>query len=965
MDDSATRHREVVAEALRILRLLQDDRQKLCIQSGALDMLHLSISLRDLEMWEDAEITCTWAANLYRTLVRGNVNPFLPYLAITLDNLGISRESIYDHNGMLTASQESVATYRILKDTQIWHNVTQGLARALAHHAHALNHVGRFEDGLAAAQESVTILRNLVSEDLATKTDSTSTSSSVNSESESEEWSGDDDEIENLGVAEDKAKNPAVIDTFSMLEYDLALAIHCLSDCLSYTGRDSDAYDAAKEALNVFRFVSEFYPGTIDVDLAQILYDISRRLWRMDQPLDALPLMEEAVGIYRILAQRRPSSFSVHLIMALYEFATLLRETGRDDDALAAGDEAVRSYRNHLGNRPDFALCLPDTFDHYSYLLRDLGRHDEALVISTEAADTYRTLINDFPALAPSFATELNALAWDLHRANRLEDATAICKEAVAVYRTLVKGDPAVYSLYLAWCLATLATYFYDARQYNEGIEAGKEAVELYRAVIDGRPDLQDAFLTTLEELWLGLEEANCLQDGIVIGAEVICVYRTMAEGSSTDFPRQLVGALLGHSNNLYRNGQYHDALIADEEAVHLCRSFECSDSACDFVYAANRFGIGLYEVGQVEQAIAICQEAITIGRDIIGDHPRITSTFVSLLANLSDCFCSQGQFDEALILNEEAVSRSRSIPSEKPAELAFELRELSMCLLKAGRPQDALQASEEAVETCRKLPPSEDVSSALAYSLDSLSNCLADIGREEDALVAAEEAVMLYRQIIPDSRRRTGCHDRNVADALYDFAARLATAGRLEDALANTRDAASMYRTVVTTRAGHLPKYATVVHSLAVWLWDAGCQDEAIGSWKEEVIIRQRLASTNPDLTPMLDDALCTLSARLSEMNRLTEAPVASLDARKVRDKHLWVFEHLPLPNANGVYGVAEGSEGNEKGIDGKETTGCDLEQSKSSAGAWSFATLKAVIVIPFIGIWFSLFHFWIVVTT
>lgn len=420
--------------------------------------------------------------------------------------------------------------------------------------------------------------------------------------------------------------------------------------------------------------------------------------------------------------------------------------------------------------------------------------------------------------------------------------------------------------------------------------------------------------------------------------------------------------ALLSSSYDLCRN---HDGLIASDEAVNLCCSFNGPHSACDFVNAVNGFGIGLYNAGRVEQAIAVCQEAITICRDIIGDHLYITSTLASLLATLSDCASSRGQFNEALTSNEEAVSLSRSVPSENPSNLACELRELSVSLLNAGRSQDAMQASEEAVEICRNLPQSQDVSSALAYSLDSLSSCLADAGREEEALAAAEEAVTLYRQMTPNYILRTGCYDHNVADALYDFAARLAAAGRAADALANTVDAASIYRTVVTTRAVYLPKFATILRSLSVLLWEAGHQDEAIDAWKEEVTVRQRLASTNPDLTPMLDDALCTLSARLSEMNRLTEAPVASLDARKVRDKHLWVFEHLPLPNANGVYGVAEGSEGNEKGIDGKETMGCDLEQSKSSAGAWSFATLKAVIVIPFIGIWFSLFHFWIVVTT
>jgi len=46
-------------KALRILRLLQDDRANLSIQNGALDMLDLSSALSDLGMLEEAEGTCT------------------------------------------------------------------------------------------------------------------------------------------------------------------------------------------------------------------------------------------------------------------------------------------------------------------------------------------------------------------------------------------------------------------------------------------------------------------------------------------------------------------------------------------------------------------------------------------------------------------------------------------------------------------------------------------------------------------------------------------------------------------------------------------------------------------------------------------------------------------------------------------------------------------------------------------
>jgi tetratricopeptide (TPR) repeat protein len=623
----------------------------------------------------------------------------------------------------------------------------------------------------------------------------------------------------------------------------------------------------------------------------------------MGQPLEALPLLEEAVPIYRILAQKRPTTFSVELIRLLCQFATLLREVGRDDDALAAGDEVVRSWRSLVVDRSDVALHQPDRLEVVCSHLRDLGRNEEAL---------------------------------------------ALRKETVDAYRSLAKGDPVLYSSHLALGLAGLAHSFYTTQQYDEGIEAGKEAVKLYRTLSEDRADLKDRFLMALKAFWFATEDAQRLEDLIAVGTDVISVYRTCIEDRPAEFSRGLAETLLNHSYDLSRNGQYLDALIADEEAVNLYRSFEDSNSACDFIVAANSLGINLYDVGRVEQAITVCQEAITIGRGIIREHPRITSTLVSLLTNLSDCFRSRGQFTEALTSNEEAVSLSRSIPSEEPSELAYELRELSVSLLNAGRLQDALQASEKAVKICRKLPQSQNVSSGLAYSLDSLSNCLADSGREEDALVVAEEAVILYTRITPNYRSRSGCFDYNVADALYNFAARLAAVGRPADALANTRDAASIYRTVVTTRPGYLPTFAMVVHSLSVRLWEAGHQEEAFDSWNEEVTIRRRLASVDPDLAPMLHDALCELSAHLSQVNRLEEASVTRLEARKVRDEHPGVFEDLPPTLLDGLDPDLKGTERDEDAVDVKASDVSTIDRVLYVYGAWIIARLKVAIVVP-----------------
>jgi len=120
-------------------------------------------------------------------------------------------------------------------------------------------------------------------------------------------------------------------------------------------------------------------------------------------------------------------------------------------------------------------------------------------------------------------------------------------------------------------------------------------------------------FLEALEDVWLALDEAGRLEDCIMVSKEAISLYRTLAKDRPADLPRELVGSLWEHSVNLYKNGHDYDGLIADEEAVSLCRPFKGCGSNHFVVRAANSFVIGQYDARRVEQANAVCQGAIAI----------------------------------------------------------------------------------------------------------------------------------------------------------------------------------------------------------------------------------------------------------------------------------------------------------------------------------------------------------------
>ena len=864
-ENPADEHGEVIAEALRILRRLKNDHEKLSIQEGALDMLLLSRFLDDLEMWEDAEITCIWAANLYRTLLQGNHNVFLSHLATCLLNLTAIRTSLCDDRGSLTASEEVIEVLRKLQE--MGHPDSAELfALALGNHSQSLISAHYLTEGLTAAEESVENFRKLVKQE-----EELHLRVLYNELEHPCATISDPDSQPEAPTVRNNAKMQIVNDTWEMvgtragvsrfarLKFGLGKALGSLSDSLADNGQATQAYNASKESLDIFRSISEVYPCTFNVIIARGLYRASFCLSTLDRPLEALPLIEEATKIYRDYALKaRTASWVTQLISSLCHLAALLRKVGRNDDALIAGNEAISVYRSLPSDHPNFTLCLSRALTNIDSQLRVLGRDEEALALSTEAVDMYRTSISDSPSLLPSFAKALIHLADRLHSADRLKDALVIRKEAVDVYRPLAKAEPAVYSPHLASGLADLAESCYSNGEYEEAIVAGDEVVNLYHNFGEGHPDLDPSFVAALHTLRRALRNAKRRENTIAIGIELISVYRSRANNHLDEYPRNLVEALMLHARDLRRNGQYHDGIVASQEAFKLCHSFESPDKHAAIEVVCS-LALGVINVGRVEEGILLCQETVAIYRKLMGTSPDIAEQIQDLLILLSEVYRTKGQLEEAVAVSEEAVSLCRDMLPENPLDLVYALDELSASHMIAGNLKDALRESEEAVEVSRKSPSSDYASFLLAYSLNRLSNCLAKYGREKDAFSAAQEAIDLYQKFCPRHMRRQRCFDFDVeiAEALYDFAALLAATGRPADALENIRESSNIYRKIVTTQPFHLPKFAVVLRSLSFQLSGAGRKAESLDVENEELMVREYVVSEYPDLVPALQYAL------------------------------------------------------------------------------------------------------------
>lgn len=165
----------------------------------------------------------------------------------------------------------------------------------------------------------------------------------------------------------------------------LASSLRELSVLLAGAGSPGVALRNAQEAADICEALPEGYPA----DKASALDNLSRRLAEAERQAEALERAKEAVDQYRSLAEARPGEYAVERGRALHHLADLLLAANEVPDGLRAADESVPLLRRQAGLRPnavepDLARSLKT---RGALLLRTGGRAEtvEARVVLDEA----------------------------------------------------------------------------------------------------------------------------------------------------------------------------------------------------------------------------------------------------------------------------------------------------------------------------------------------------------------------------------------------------------------------------------------------------------------------------------------------------------------------------------------------------------------------------------------------------
>ena len=242
----------------------------------------------------------------------------------------------------------------------------------------------------------------------------------------------------------------------------------------------------------------------------------------------------------------------------------------------------------------------------------------------------------------------------------------------------------------------------------------------------------------------------------LVAGEQAIAFYRSLASiHGQAMYKRDLAFALHNYGNILYNMGLLEDARSVDQEAVSLFRTLAVHgevEHKEDLALALHHYGTTLSKMGHLEDALSARQESVSLYRTVAvherGKHKEDLALGLMLLGGTLHKI---GNSQEAVEVYEEAISLYRPLVSAHLAKygsiLANALINYGVALNRIGNLPKALETEQEVVHLSRTLAMNEPGKheDLLADSLNNLGDSLYDLHKYPEAAAAFQEASSLY----------------------------------------------------------------------------------------------------------------------------------------------------------------------------------------------------------------------------
>ncbi|MFJ2829593.1 hypothetical protein ACIPC1_18865 [Streptomyces sp. NPDC087263] len=479
---------------------------------------------------------------------------------------------------LLARSEEAVAVYRILvalERPRPGH--LDGLARSLVLHARVPFATHRFEEALAAVDESLS------------------------------------------SVPGSRASGTQT-----------AYALFLRAGSLAEMGRLDEALAAARESVETYRSAGTRRRDRTLGSLIMALLLRARVLGRLSRTAESVAAYLECLELLRA---RNPWQrlFRLQMVKAyvLLEVTGGLRALGRYDEALRTGVEA-RVYVVGLWARRKPEM-MPERAQHLTDLAWCYGATGDlrqACDTAAEAVAVARALAERDPADGePRLALALECRAHYLGALDAPAEEQLARSELADLCARLAVTHPDIYGPQLAEALGELAELHWRAGAHQESVEAWGRSVDAYRRVAECQPGVFEPELARtlaslgIKQLGHGMPEA-----AVVSGTEALAITRRLAESDWDAYQPLLAKCLQPLARALYRTGDEAGALACYEEAETLLRELlgdgdpapyeaTLADTLTDLAYMLSTTAEARLNEGRADDAVTALRSLLALAR--------------------------------------------------------------------------------------------------------------------------------------------------------------------------------------------------------------------------------------------------------------------------------------------------------------------------------------------------------------
>ncbi|MFD9719078.1 tetratricopeptide repeat protein [Streptomyces sp. NPDC059076] len=456
-------------------------------------------------------------------------------LASALQNLSAARAGAGLHHAGLAAAEESVRLYREL-DAFSRDRFRAAWVEGMGNLSGALSELGRVQDAADVAADAVRAARDLV--DRHGEGHLSLLADVLNNNGAALRRLGRHEEaIEQLTATVDICRTLATVSPGTHLA-SLAGALHNLGDCLLDTRQLYRAQDVYDESIDIYRKLAEPRPEANEPELVESLLAQADVLQELEEYEDAFALAAEAAAILYRLAASGQAALRRQLAKALRLMALIHDDMGRVSEAL---DSVARAAEILAELSDSAAVDLPHVRLEWAIVLYSHGRILSGGGSPDRAVERFREATEVLTEDGKVADTEtlgmvLHNHAECLSELGCHEEALGRIEEAVRVRRGLDQKVPA-NRLALCQSLNNLADTLKDNQRNTEALHSIEEAVELASALRD--EDEGETLVYTL------LTRASLrTEDEVSAVADLVRAWRVALTAQDDDFQALVRDAL-------------------------------------------------------------------------------------------------------------------------------------------------------------------------------------------------------------------------------------------------------------------------------------------------------------------------------------------------------------------------------------------------------------------------------------